>query len=80
MPRYYLVGKALFVYWPSGFDFPWPDSLKNTLLVNSRQNGLMRLLHGIVSLRWIPNVGQMRFIYGGSQQKEDSPPAPSETN
>jgi signal peptidase I len=43
VPRDYLVGKALFVYWPSGFrpfsQFPF----------------------GI-----IPNVGQMRFIYGGS--------------
>ena len=43
VPRDYLVGKALFVYWPSGFrpfdKFPF----------------------GI-----IPNVGLMRFIYGGS--------------
>jgi signal peptidase I len=43
VPRDYLVGKALFVYWPSGFkpfdEFPF----------------------GI-----IPNVGRLRFIYGGS--------------
>jgi signal peptidase I len=43
VPRDYLVGKALFVYWPSGFkpfaEFPF----------------------GV-----IPNVGRMRFIYGGS--------------
>jgi signal peptidase I len=43
VPRDYLVGKALFVYWPSGFkpfaEFPF----------------------GVV-----PNVGRMRFIYGGS--------------
>ncbi|MFC1635410.1 signal peptidase I [Planctomycetota bacterium] len=43
VPRDYLVGKALFVYWPSGFkpfaQFPF----------------------GV-----IPNVGRMRFIYGGS--------------
>jgi len=43
VPRDYLVGKALFVYWLSGFkpfdQFPF----------------------GV-----IPNVGQMRFIYGGS--------------
>ena len=43
VPRDYLVGKALFVYWPSGFrpfdQFP---------------------------LGIIPNVGLMRFIYGGS--------------
>jgi signal peptidase I len=43
VPRDYLVGKALFVYWPSGFKpfakFP---------------------------IAAIPNVGKMRFIYGGS--------------
>jgi signal peptidase I len=43
VPRNYLVGKALFVYWPSGFKpfsgFPF----------------------GI-----IPNIGMLRFIYGGS--------------
>ncbi len=45
VPRDYLVGKALFVYWPSGFKpfagFPF----------------------GVV-----PNVGQMRFISGGSNK------------
>lgn len=45
VPRDYLVGKALFVYWPSGFKpfkgFP---------------------------IGIIPNVGKMRFIYGGSEQ------------
>lgn len=45
VPRDYLVGKALFVYWPSGFkpfaEFPF----------------------GI-----IPNIGRMRFIYGGSNK------------
>ena len=45
VPRDYLVGKALFVYWPSGFkpfaEFPF----------------------GI-----IPNIGLMRFIYGGSNK------------
>jgi len=43
VPRDYLVGKALFVYWPGGFKpfakFP---------------------------IAAIPNVGKMRFIYGGS--------------
>ena len=43
VPRDYLVGKALFVYWPSGF------------------RPFSRFPFGI-----IPNVGQMRFIYGGS--------------
>ncbi|MHC4682571.1 MAG: S26 family signal peptidase, partial [Planctomycetota bacterium] len=44
VPRDYLVGRALFVYWPSGFKpfagFPF----------------------GI-----IPNIGRMRFIYGGAK-------------
>ena len=46
VPRDYLVGKALFVYWPSGFR-PVP-----------------RFPIGI-----IPNIGRMRFIYGGSNDK-----------
>jgi hypothetical protein len=71
VPRYYLVGKALFVYWPSGFEFPWPTNVRSALAAKSGQNGTMRLLHGIISLRWIPNVGQMRFIYGGSADHAD---------
>jgi hypothetical protein len=47
VPRDYLVGKALFVYWPQGFRTYAGDPL------------------GI-----IPNVGQMRFIYGGSNKNE----------
>jgi len=47
VPRDYLVGKAMFVYWPSGFKpfakFPFAV---------------------------IPNVGQMRFIYGGSNKRK----------
>ncbi len=43
VPRDYLVGKAVFVYWPSGF----------RLFQKSRP-------------AIIPNVGQIRFIYGGS--------------
>ena len=46
VPRDYLVGKAMFVYWPSGFK-PFPG-----------------FHFGI-----IPNVGQMRFIYGGADKK-----------
>ncbi|MDT8302595.1 MAG: signal peptidase I [Sedimentisphaerales bacterium] len=46
VPRDYLVGKALFVYWPSGFR-PFPQ----------------------FPIRIIPNIGQMRFIYGGSSDK-----------
>ena len=43
VPRDYLVGKALFVYWPSGFR-PFAKS----------------------RFAVVPNIGQMRFIYGGS--------------
>lgn len=43
VPRDYLVGKALFVYWPSGF------------------RPFAKFPFGI-----IPNIGRMRFIYGGS--------------
>ena len=45
VPRDYLVGKALFVYWPSGFK-PFAKS----------------------PFAFIPDVGQMRFIYGGSSR------------
>jgi signal peptidase I len=72
VPRHYLVGRALFVYWPSGFGFPWPQGLKN-FLSNNRQNGALRLLSGLITLRWVPNVGQLRFIYGGTAKTE--PPA-----
>ncbi|MGA2914937.1 MAG: signal peptidase I [Sedimentisphaerales bacterium] len=41
VPRDYLVGKAFFVYWPSGFRV---DASRLAL---------------------VPNVGRMRFIYGG---------------
>lgn len=77
VPRYYLVGRALFVYWPSGFEFPWPEGLKTFLLRDSNGNNssaALRLLQGIVSLRWIPNFGQMRFIYGGRSEKAGLPP------
>ena len=78
VPRYYLVGKALFVYWPSGFEFPWPQGLKSALLNSSRSgNVALRLLNGLATLRWVPNVGQMRFIYGGTG-KTEPPPQESE--
>jgi signal peptidase I len=70
VPSEYLVGKALFVYWPSGYEFPWPNGLRAYLANSSRKNNLFRILNGIVSLNWIPNIGQMRFIYGGSEKKE----------
>jgi len=45
VPRDYLVGKALFVYWPGGFR-PFAAS----------------------RFAVVPNVGQMRFIYGGANE------------
>lgn len=45
VPRDYLVGKAVLVYWPSGFK-PFDGS----------------------RLAIIPNVGRMRFIYGGRDE------------
>ncbi|MFC1738979.1 signal peptidase I [Planctomycetota bacterium] len=69
VPHDYLVGKALFVYWPSGFEFPWPRNLRAYLYKNSRQNTLFRIANVLVSLNWIPNLGQMRFIYGGSNSR-----------
>jgi signal peptidase I len=65
VPRDYLVGKALFVYWPGGFEFPWPESFKIFLLRNSQHSGLSRVMYWIVSWKWIPCIGQMRFIRGG---------------
>lgn len=47
VPREYLVGKALFVYWPAGFR-PFARS----------------------RFAVIPNIGQMRLIYGGSDRIE----------
>ena len=46
VPRDYLVGKALFVYWPSCFK-PFGKS----------------------SFVFVPNLGQLRFIYGGSSKR-----------
>jgi len=70
VPRRYLVGKAMFVYWPSGFQFPWPQTVLSMVSRPGRQNGLLRLANALVTLKWIPDVGEMRFIYGGS---EDNP-------
>jgi signal peptidase I len=46
VPRDYLVGKAMFVYWPSGF------------------RPVEKFPFGM-----IPNIGKLRFIYGGSDKK-----------
>ena len=67
VPHDYLVGKAVFVYWPSGFEIPWPTNLKTFLLKKMWQkNRLSAILYWTITLRCIPNIGQMRFIYGGS--------------
>jgi signal peptidase I len=66
VPRDYLVGRALFVYWPSGFEFPWPRSVITFLAENSQHNRFAAIGYWLASLRWIPNIGQLRFIYGGS--------------
>jgi signal peptidase I len=68
VPHDYLVGKAVFVYWPSGYEFPWPQSLKTFLQKKSYQNRLSAIMYWAVTLRWIPNIGQMRFIYGGTSK------------
>ncbi len=68
VPHDYLVGKAVFVYWPSGYEFPWPQSLKTFLLKKSLRNRLSAIMYWAVTLRWIPNIGQMRFIYGGTSK------------
>jgi len=70
VPRDYLVGKALFIYWPSGFKFPWPESLRTFLFQNSRYSRLCWVMYRTVSWNWIPSIGQMRFIYGGSNKSE----------
>jgi signal peptidase I len=69
VPRDYVVGRALFVYWPSGFGFPWPQSLKTFLAEHGRYNRLSAVGDWLVTLRCIPNIGQLRFIYGGSNKK-----------
>jgi signal peptidase I len=51
VPRDYLVGKAVFVYWPGGFR---PKLGQNNF-----------------PFAIIPNIGQMRFIYGGRDGNGD---------
>lgn len=66
VPREYLVGKALLVYWPSGFKLPWPKSVETFLLKNAQHSWPCQILYAVVSLKWIPNIGRLRLIYGGS--------------
>ena len=69
VPRDYLVGKALFVYWPGGFKFPWPKSLRTFLLKNSRHSRPLLIIYAITSLNWVPNLSRLRLIYGGSNNE-----------
>jgi len=73
VPREYLVGKAMFVYWPSGYKFPWPQKLTAMVQKGSQNNKLLRLADVILNLKWIPNLGQMRYIYGGSTDRATEP-------
>ena len=71
-----LVGKALVVYWPSGYAIPWPKFIRNAAERHG-QRGLMRILKTLIQLRWVPNVGQMRYIYGGGEDPLAQAPAPA---
>lgn len=69
VPREYLVGKALFVYWPGGFKFPWPQSFKKFLLKNANNSRPLQIIYAITALNWIPNLGRVHLIYGGSNKE-----------
>ena len=47
VPRYNMIGRAVLVYWPSGFKFPLFEKSENTL---------------VKKIRILPNGGRMRFI------------------
>jgi len=73
VPREYMVGKALFVYGPGGFDPPGLPSFKMFLFKSSRHSRLAATMYAVVSWwKCIPNVGQMRFIYGGSDKEQQN--------
>lgn len=71
VPSDYLMGKALLVYWPAGFQVPWPRPLQS-LVEASQVSGPLRILQGLMRLRWIPNIGKIRLIYGGSRSYKTS--------
>jgi signal peptidase I len=66
VPKEYMAGKALLVYWPSGYEFPWPKALKALLYEEGETNTGARVAYSLAALKWIPNVGRLRLIYGGS--------------
>ncbi len=74
VPREYLVGKAMFVYWPSGYKVPWPKKLTSMVQKGSDNHKLLGIAKIILNLKWIPNLGQMRYIYGGSSETNASVP------
>ena len=74
VPRDYLVGKALFVYWPGGFRFPWSFPSLSPASQNAS------LFRRILRLRSIPNIGDMRFIYGGTSENMAQQPSKNSGN
>jgi len=70
VPAEYLVGKALVVYWPSGYEFPWPTGFRAWLYEQGTQNTAGRVGYSLAALKWIPNIGRLRLIYGGSGIEE----------
>ncbi|MCF7972214.1 MAG: S26 family signal peptidase [Phycisphaerae bacterium] len=73
VPREYLVGKAMFVYWPSGYKFPWPRKMMDMIQKGGQNNRLLNIANVILNLKCIPNFGQMRYIYGGSSEFAQEP-------
>jgi hypothetical protein len=70
VPRDYLVGKALVVYWPSGYEFPWPSRFRAWVYEQGTKNTAGRVAYSLAALKWIPNIGRLRLIYGGSGVEE----------
>ena len=78
VPRDYLVGKAMCVYWPNGFRFGWPPIIQSWADRAQYGSGPMRLLGKLIHLHWVPNMGRIRLIYGG--QKQDQQPVAPDPN
>ncbi len=72
VPAEYLVGKALVVYWPSGYELPWPKQFRTWLYEQGQRNTFGRVAYSLAALKWIPNIGRLRLIYGGSGAEENS--------
>jgi signal peptidase I len=74
VPKEYMVGKALLVYWPSGYEAPWPSAMRQLLYEEGQKNSAARVAYSLAALKWIPNVGGLRLIYGGSDKQADYQP------